>query len=159
MSETKWKMAGAAFSFFVVFLVGHEGMRQNVYLDTGKVPTVCGGITGPAIKLGQYYTRLQCEELTSKRAMQSWLEVDELVKVELQPWTWVALASFDYNVGKTQFKNSTLLKKLNAGDTDGACNELKRWVYDNGVKLRGLVRRRESERQLCVGNLIEAWHK
>ena len=155
----KWKAAGAGFAFALAFLIGHEGMRYKTYLDTGGVPTVCGGLTGPMIKLGQYYTHEQCEEMTSERALQSWMEVDELVKVEIEPWTWAALTSFDYNVGKTQFKNSTLLKKLNAGDIKGACNQLSRWIYDNGKKLRGLVRRREAERQLCVGNLIEAWHK
>lgn len=155
----KWRAAGAGFVFLMGFLLTHEGNENRTYLDTGKVPTVCQGVTGPMIKLGQYYTDEQCKEMNSKRALQSWMEVDELVNVDIDPWTWAALTSFDYNVGKTKFRTSTLLRKLNAGDIKGACNQLSRWIYDNGRKLRGLVRRREAERQLCLGNLIEAWHK
>ncbi|HCD1077247.1 TPA: glycoside hydrolase family protein, partial [Proteus mirabilis] len=53
----------------------------------------------------------------------------------------------------TAFARSTLLKKLNAGDGAGACEEIKRWVYAGGKVWRGLVSRREVESALCHGNL------
>ena len=43
---------------------------------------------------------------------------------------------------------STLLKKLNAGDYSGAAAEFDKWVFAGKVKLNGLVKRRASERQL-----------
>ncbi|TFU20914.1 lysozyme, partial [Proteus mirabilis] len=61
--------------------------------------------------------------------------------------------SFAFNVGTTTFARSTLLKKLNAGDRAGACEEIKRWVYAGGKVWRGLVSRREAESVLCHGNL------
>jgi lysozyme len=68
-----------------------------------------------------------------------------------QPDTRIAaLTSFAYNVGIDNFRKSTLLRKLNAGDIVGACNELPRWNKAKGQVLPGLVKRREAERQLCL---------
>jgi lysozyme len=58
--------------------------------------------------------------------------------------------SFAYNVGGGNYCGSTLVRKLNAGDTAGACNELTRWTRAKGIVLPGLVKRREAERQLCL---------
>ena len=43
------------------------------------------------------------------------------------------------------------MKKLNAGDYPGACEELKRWVYVDGRVVQGLVNRREAEYRRCIG--------
>ncbi|MGA6579692.1 glycoside hydrolase family protein, partial [Providencia sp. NPDC089923] len=67
--------------------------------------------------------------------------------------TKAALYSFAFNVGTGAFAKSTMLKKLNAGDQYGACEELKRWVYAGGKVWRGLVNRREAEAAICHGNL------
>ncbi|CAB4392203.1 unnamed protein product [Rhizophagus irregularis] len=61
-----------------------------------------------------------------------------------------ALVSFTFNVGCSNLGSSTLLKKLKAGDTQGAANEFGRWVYANKKKLPGLIRRREAEKQLFL---------
>ncbi|MGK3123432.1 glycoside hydrolase family protein [Candidatus Pantoea formicae] len=55
-----------------------------------------------------------------------------------------------YNVGTSAFSKSTLVKKLNAGDVTGACEEMRRCVYAGGVKWRGLHNRRDMERALCL---------
>lgn len=56
-----------------------------------------------------------------------------------------ALASFIFNVGDAAFINSTLLKRLNDHQYDEVPAQLRRWVYSNGRKLRGLAGRREDE--------------
>ena len=56
---------------------------------------------------------------------------------------------FTYNVGSGAFASSTLLKKLNAGDVPGACKELQRWTYAGGKQWKGLITRREIEREVC----------
>ncbi|MCI0221141.1 lysozyme, partial [Cronobacter sakazakii] len=43
-------------------------------------------------------------------------------------------------------------RKLNKGDQEGACEEMRRWVYAGKQKWAGLVNRREMERSLCVGD-------
>lgn len=62
-----------------------------------------------------------------------------------------ALVSFAFNVGLTKFKQSTLLKKLNAGDLSGAADEFPKWRKGGGKVLPGLVRRREAEKRLFEG--------
>ncbi len=61
-----------------------------------------------------------------------------------------ALASFGYNAGITAMTNSTMVKKLNRGDASGACDELRRWIKAGGKVWKGLVNRREVERELCL---------
>lgn len=77
--------------------------------------------------------------------------VHRLVKVPLNQDQFDALVSFAYNCGEGNLEQSTLLKKLNAGDYDGAAKEFQRWNKAGGKVLRGLVRRRASEALLFQG--------
>lgn len=61
-----------------------------------------------------------------------------------------ALVCLAFNIGLANFKASTLLKKLNAGDELGAADQFLQWVYANKVKLNGLVTRRKAERLLFL---------
>ena len=61
-----------------------------------------------------------------------------------------ALVCWNYNVGFQNMINSTLLKKLKAGDYPGAADEFERWIYSKGKKLPGLVIRRAKERALFL---------
>lgn len=61
-----------------------------------------------------------------------------------------ALVSITFNVGCGKMKQSTMYQKARAGNVVGACDELRKWVYAGGKKLRGLEIRREKERQLCL---------
>ncbi|ALD90784.1 Lysozyme [Cupriavidus gilardii CR3] len=103
------------------------------------------------MRLGQVYTREQCDDLLAKDLLEANAGVNSCVRVPLSEGQRIALVSFAYNVGRGQFCRSTLVRKLNAGDYVGACNELPRWIYAKGVKLPGLVNRREQERALCLG--------
>lgn len=58
-----------------------------------------------------------------------------------------ALGDFAYNLGVPRYRASTLRRKVNAKDWDGAKVELMRWVRGDGRVLPGLVRRRKAE---CV---------
>jgi len=77
--------------------------------------------------------------------------VQRCIHVPLKPYEAAAFTSFTYNVGATAFCQSTLARKANSGDMPGACAEMSRWVYSDGEKLPGLVRRRAAERALCKG--------
>jgi hypothetical protein len=59
-----------------------------------------------------------------------------------------ALVSFTYNAGGGNLAKSTLLRKLNAGDYDGAAAEFDKWVSSKGQRLNGLIRRRNAEEAL-----------
>lgn len=59
-----------------------------------------------------------------------------------------ALVSFVYNIGSGAFMRSTLRKQVNAGNHSAIPRELLRWVWSNGRKLPGLVKRRDAEGKL-----------
>lgn len=134
----------------VPLVAAFEGLRQKAYLDPVSIPTVCFGTTA-GVKLGQVYSVEQCENLLARDLIEANAGIDSCVHVPLQEHQRAALVSFTYNVGRRNFCGSTLARKLNNGDYTGACNELPKWVYAKGVKLPGLVKRREQERKLCLG--------
>lgn len=143
----------AALAIATPFVAHHEGRSLVAYLDPVRIPTICEGITridGQPVQLGMTATPRQCDELMRYELSKAIGIVDLAVDVPLPETRRAALASFVYNVGPMAFLRSTLLRKLNAGDTAGACNELRRWVYAGGRKLNGLVTRREAERALCL---------
>lgn len=140
---------GAALAIATPFIAKHEGLRQHAYLDPVRVPTICYGST-LGVNIGDYKSKKECDDLLGKEIYGFMTAVDKAVTVDLPPARRAALTSFAYNVGVANFKRSTLLKKLNAGDTVGACNELDRWVYAKGKKLNGLVKRRKEEKKLCL---------
>lgn len=72
-------------------------------------------------------------------------QVRRLVKVELTAYQFDAVASFCMNCGQGNLGSSTLLKKINARDFDGAAKEFPKWNKGGGKVLSGLVRRRASE--------------
>lgn len=127
----------------------HEGTRYTPYHDTGGILTVCHGHTGPDIVPGKTYSPGECETLKNRDLVKADADVSRLVKVPLTVPERAALIDFVYNVGAGNLAHSTLLRKLNAGDYDGACQEYRRWVFANGKRLRGLENRREAEEWLC----------
>ncbi len=141
-------VAGAV-SIAGVLINNQEGVKYKAYLDPVGIPTVCAGVTGPDVVMGKTYTKQECDALLYKHMQPAIKAVDESVKVTLNDYQKAALYSFTYNAGVAAFKSSTLLKKLNAGDTRGACDELRRWTYAGGKKWKGLITRREIEQELC----------
>jgi len=73
------------------------------------------------------------------------------VAVPLHQHEYDAYISLSYNIGSTNFCGSTLVRKLNAQDYEGACNEILRWNRFKGVPVRGLTLRRQAEHQRCLG--------
>lgn len=136
-------------------IMGWEGKHNKAYLDLVQVPTICYGTTrypdGKPVRLGDIKNDNECTELMYHEILRIDAIITRTVKVKLKDHERAAFISWIYNVGETKFYSSTLLRKLNAGDVVGACNELPRWVYADGKKLRGLVNRRADERLLCLG--------
>lgn len=133
-------------------VAGFEGLRTEAYKDPVGIPTICFGYT-PGVQLGDKATVEECKQLLTDEVIVHGLDVSNVVKVSLSHEEQAAYTSFAYNVGARAFGNSTLLRKLNAGDRTGACNELPRWVYAKGIKLPGLVKRRIAERDLCLSGI------
>ena len=145
-------IGGAAMVLAVPLVQKYEGTLLRSYRDPVGIVTACTGHTGPELKMGQTYTRQQCEDMLYKDLAK---HADALACVS-QPLTdgqRAAFVSFAFNVGEGAFCGSTLVRKANAGDIDGACAELSRWTYAGGKQLPGLIKRRAAERQLCEAGL------
>lgn len=168
-SITKW-LVGAGVSAAAALgggylVIPYEGAVKDkqgmhvAYLDAVGVPTICYGQTGKdlygrTIKLGMKLSEEECLDMLSKTLIKFDKEVSSAVKVPYaSPYQKAALLSFTYNVGVGNLKSSTLLRKLNAGQHEEACEELSKWVYAQKKKLRGLVTRREDEKQWCMGHV------
>lgn len=143
-------VSGGALAIAAVLITPFEGTKHVPYLDVVGVPTVCTGHTGPDIIMGKTYTDAECQALLNKDLRNVANQIDPLIKRPIHDTTRAALYSFTYNVGAGAFRQSTLLKKINAGDTVGACNELRRWTYAGGKQWKGLMNRREIERDVCL---------
>lgn len=75
--------------------------------------------------------------------------VDSFTRDDINQNQFDALVSFAYNLGPTNLKSSTLLKKVNANPNDPSIrNEFLKWVRSGGKTLKGLVRRRTAESDL-----------
>lgn len=89
-------------------------------------------------------------------------DVYGLVRVPLKQCQFDALVSFAYNVGSDidadtiaeGLGDSTLLRKLNAGDYEGAAQEFPKWNKSGGKVTAGLIRRREAEQAMFRGKAV-----
>ena len=129
-----------------------EAFRSDAYADPVGVWTIGWGTTRingrPVTRHTPPVTKREADLLLHADLAEFEDAVRELVKVRLTQPQFDALASFTYNVGQTALGRSTLLRRLNAGDVDGAAEEFDRWVWAGGERFNGLVRRRRAERDL-----------
>ncbi|MDJ0517043.1 MAG: glycoside hydrolase family protein [Trichodesmium sp. MO_231.B1] len=135
-----------------------EGLFLNAYLDPVGIPTIGYGTTrypnGQTVRLGDRISERDAERYLGSECSRIAEAISQLIKVPVNQNQFDALVSFSYNVGTGAFQGSTLLRKLNQGDYQGAANEFRRWVNGvvGGVKvpLPGLVSRRADERRLFL---------
>jgi lysozyme len=89
------------------------------------------------------------KELVECDLRSAFATVQRDVNVPLTPEQTAAHADFVYNLGAVNLSNSTLLKKLNAGDYERALPQSStKWDYAGGKMLAGLLRRRKAEKKL-----------
>lgn len=126
-------------------LEAREGVPMlKAYKDTGGVPTIGWGHTATA-EDGMEITFEEATALLADDVTYAEETVRRLVRPDLAQHEFDALVSFVFNIGETQFRKSTMLAKLNAGDKEGAGREFTRWIYDDGRVINGLVYRRFRE--------------
>lgn len=145
--------------------VGHyfEQCRLVAYPDPGskdgKPWTIGWGHTGPEVVKGLVWTQAQADAAFVADIARFERDVLSLVKVPVTQGQFDALVLFAYNVGSDidadkiaeGLGDSTLLRKLNARDYDGAALEFRKWNKNDGKVMRGLIRRRAAEAALWSG--------
>lgn len=137
-----------------------EGLEQTAYPDpgTGGDPWTIGyGHTGPDVYPGMWISKLQAKELLAQDLGRFENAVEGLIDVELNQNEFDALVSFTFNVGEGALGDSTLRRRLNAGEDKCPVfqQELPRWVNGANGPMPGLVRRREAEAELACAPVIK----
>ena len=147
-----------AVSLFGIDLIcGFEGKRLVAYDDGVGVWTIGSGTTiypnGIKVKKGDVCTESEAKEYMAHDLKKFELAVNSAVTVPLNQNQFDALVSLAYNIGTNAFKNSTLVKKLNAGDYRGAADQFDVWINAGGKRMQGLVNRRAREKALYLACL------
>ena len=121
-----------------------EGCRLSAYQDSVGVWTIGYGSTTD-VALGMQITLAEAEQRLKDDVHHAENCINSLVSVPLTQGEFDALCSFAYNLGCAALRGSTLLRKLNASDYDGAATEFAKWTHAGGKELPGLVSRRRAE--------------
>lgn len=136
----------------IAFLKKHEGFKSRPYRCSAGVWTIG---YGHVIQPGERFrsvSEAQAEALLIQDIQKAEAAVNKLVKVRLSDNQRAALVSFAFNVGTGAFRDSTLLKRINAADGHGALVEMAKWIHANGKRSAGLKARRLGEMELFVAS-------
>ena len=140
--------------FGIDLICGFEGLRLKAYDDGVGVWTIGFGTTiypnGIRVKKGDICTEAQAKAYMAHDLKKFESAVNNAVTVPLNQNQFDALVSLAYNIGTNAFKNSTLVKKLNAGDIRGAAEQFDVWVNAGGKRMQGLVNRRAKEKEVFL---------
>jgi lysozyme len=153
-NATDLKASAAAIALIKEF----ESLRLEAYLCPAGKWTIGYGHTRTA-KPGQKISEFQADCLLGKDVFDAEMAVRTKVTAPLTQNEYDGLVSFVFNIRRDRWNEQqcTLLRKLNAGDYEGAAAEFKRWVNAKDpqtgetVRLAGLVRRRAAEEALFRG--------
>jgi len=135
------------YAILYVLIRKFEGLRLRAYYCPAGVLTCGFGSTGRDIQPNTVWTK----EYADARMRQDALKFSRGAKLlcPVASGTQLcALADFAYNLGLGNLKSSTLRRKINAGDIEGAKKQIMRWNKGGGKVLAGLTKRRTIEASL-----------
>lgn len=128
-----------------------EGFYPKTYIDPVGIPTVCFGETDRSITMQERFSKDECYVLLGASLQKHAAGLSKCIYVPLKDHESAAVLSWGYNVGVDAACQSTLVAKINAGaPAKDWCPELKRWVFADGKKLKGLELRRDAEYAICM---------
>ena len=133
-----------------------EGFRAQTYRDIAGIPTIgYGHRLVPPESYPDGITEAKGETILESDVRAAEQAVARLVSVTLTQSQFDALVDFTFNLGAERLESSTLLKYLNAGNSDAAATQLLLWDHGavNGkeIEIAALKARRAAEYAL--------WHQ
>lgn len=147
-------IAAAVIALAVPFITIWEGVELKAYRDIVGKPTICMGET-KGVKMGDTATKQECLAMLGPRVAEFYAEIERcMTNKDIPVGVQASLLELAYNVGSGPVCGSTMMRKANAGQYQGACNELRRWVIAGGKRIKGLENRRaDSKHRLCLSGL------
>lgn len=135
-----------------------EGEKLRAYPDpaTGGEPWTIGvGHTSaagpPKVTRGMLISLGNSRRILARDLKKFEDGVDAAVTTVLTQNQFDAIVSFAFNVGLGNFRKSTLLKKINREDFEGAAVEFAKWNKAAGKVMQGLTNRRAAEAAVFRG--------
>jgi lysozyme len=141
-----------------------EGFKAKPYADSAGKKTVGYGhvvVSGDGVALGDIISPVKGTELLETDIKKAVASVNGCVTKDITQNQFDALVIFAYNVGVSAFQGSTLLKKVNSNDLEGASLEFLKWdkvhtAQGMFIELPGLKNRRLAEQELFLTKPTEA---
>ena len=133
------------------FITKEEGFRNRAYKDSKGLLTIGVGHLIKASEPHLVSATLSDQEV--KELLKSDLKwcseaVESSVRVPLSQKQYDALYSLCFNIGETNFKKSTVVKRINANDLKGAADAIEMWN-----KPAVLIPRRKREKALFLADI------
>lgn len=126
-----------------------KGFSSKSYIcSAGKRTIGYGHVILPDDNIIEPITEDQAEDILEKDVMLAENAINKYVKIPLTQNQFDALVCFVFNVGRTNFKTSTLLKFINEQLWDKIPKQFMRWVYHDKTLIKGLENRRKIEVRL-----------
>ena len=130
----------------------YEGFSSTpYYCPANKLSVGYGHVVLSGETFAEEITEADADKLLREDLHFSEKGVQTYTHVPLTQGQFDALVSFTYNLGVGALRDSTLLKKVNARDVEGAAAEFDKWVHGGGRVLPGLIKRRAAEAALFRG--------
>lgn len=121
-----------------------EGCELKAYRCPANVLTIGYGHTKNVTE-DMEITQQEANDMLDEELIEYCEYIDKMVKVSLNQNQFDALVAWIYNLGPTNFRNSTLLTVLNQERYSDVPEQIKRWNKADGKILDGLIKRREAE--------------
>lgn len=136
----------------IALIKQYEGLRLTTYKDAVGIPTIgYGHVENPNPPGGTRTITAEAAEQILREDLQRFEhDVNNMLTVEVTQNQFDALVSFAFNLGPANLKSSTLLRKVNSGDFNGAAEEFPKWNHAGGQVLAGLTARRNAEKNLFL---------
>ncbi|OOF84663.1 muraminidase [Rodentibacter ratti] len=133
-------------------IIRDEGERLTAYQDIVGIWTIgvghTGQVDGKPVTKGMKISKEKSSELLKTDLARFEKAINASVNVSLTQNQFDALVSLAFNIGEGAFRRSTLLRKLNAGDYNGASQQFLVWKNAGGRVSQGLLNRRKREKAL-----------
>lgn len=123
----------------------YEGFSSTIYICPAGYPTIG---YGHLVRTGEHFATLteeEADQLLRQDVESAESAVCRLISTPLTDGQFNALVSFTFNLGAGALQRSTLRRKVNREAHQEVPEQLMRWVWAGGRKLRGLIRRRAAE--------------
>lgn len=134
-----------------------EGSRTHAYQDSVGIWTIGVGHTSmagpPVVKPGMIISEAEIDTILARDLDRFERAVTSLITVPMKQNQFDAMVSLAFNIGegKRGFAGSSVVRRMNAGDTQGAADAFLMWNKAGGKVLKGLTTRRQAERNQFLG--------